>query len=437
MSRTKANIEDNYRSQFNNYSVEPSAGLWSKIRTKIILKRFLSFGFKDFNIYYLGAAIAIATGIALIATSNPASDPGINDITADGKYNELSGPAQATEDLIGEPDTKSQTLGEESNSVSDENKEKTIIDVQTSEDNAASVLPGQNDLSSVIEPDYSSELIADDKTEVQMEEQIISSISFTASQTSGCVPLAVDFTNESKNAENFQWNFGDGGNSSEVNPSYVFDESGDYTVTLRMTGKNGVIYTKQENFHIFEKPEAIFELDENAKLDGPVNFYNYSKSAQYYKWDFGDKQTSSLSEPVHYYKQPGTYHVKLKVWTENQCYDSLVIFNAFTDQQNDITFPNAFTPNLNGPSGGYYSDNDVGNTIFHPVVEGELIEYQLKVFSRIGVVVFESSDLQTGWDGYYLNELAPQGVYIWKARGKFNNGETFVENGDVTLVKLY
>jgi PKD repeat protein len=437
MSRTEANIEDNFRSQFNNYSVEPSAGLWSKIRTKIILKQFLSFGFKDFNIYYLGASIAIATGIALIVTSNPAQDPGLNDNTTAVQFNEPSGPVLATEDLLSEPDTESQSLSEEGNSVSDENREKTYIDVQTSENNTTTALSGQNDLKSVIEPNYSSELTTDDKAEVEMEEQIVSSISFTASQTSGCVPLAVEFTNESKNAENFQWNFGDGGSSSEVNPSYVFDESGIYTVILRMTGKNGMIYTIQEDFHIFENPEAIFELDENAKLDGPVNFYNYSKSAQYYEWDFGDKQTSSLTEPVHYYKQPGTYHVKLKVWTENQCFDSLVIFNAFTDQQNDITFPNAFTPNLNGPSGGYYSDNDVGNTIFHPVVEGELIEYQLKVFSRLGVVVFESADLYTGWDGYYLEELAPQGVYIWKARGKFDNGEIFVENGDVTLVKLY
>jgi PKD repeat protein len=437
MSRTEANIEDNFRSQFNNYSVEPSAGLWSKIRTKIILKKFLSFGFKDFNIYYLGAALVIATGIALIVTSNPAENPGLNDSTAVGLYSTPSGPDQTTGDLSSEPGTEPQTLSEESNSVSGEIKEETIIDAQTQEENTTSALMEQKDLKSVIEPNYSSELTADDKTEVQMEELIVSSISFTPSLTSGCVPLAVDFTNESKNAESFLWNFGDGGNSTDVNPSYVFDESGDYTVILRMTGKNGVIYTQQENIRIFEKPEALFELDENAKLDGPVNFYNYSKSAQYYEWDFGDKQTSSLAEPVHYYKQPGSYHVKLKVWTEYQCFDSLVIFNAFTDQQNDITFPNAFTPNHNGPSGGYYSDYDAGNTIFHPVVEGELIEYQLRVFNRIGIVVFESTDLHTGWDGYYLEELAPQGVYIWKARGKFSNGETFVENGDLTLVRLY
>ena len=265
----------------------------------------------------------------------------------------------------------------------------------------------------------------------------IARIEFTTSRTSGCAPLAVDFYNASENAEKFLWNFGDGGSSLEENPSYVFDESGEYTVILRMTGKNGLEYMNQQSIHVFETPSALFEVEKDVNLAGPVYFYNYSKSAQYYEWDFGDMQKSGLTDPVHYYDQPGSYHVKLKVWTENQCFDSLVIYNAFDSEKNDILFPNAFTPNLSGPSGGYYHDNDIGNTIFHPKVEGELLDYQLKIFNRVGVLLFETSDIQTGWDGYYQEELSPQDVYIWKSRGKFSNGQTFVKSGDVTLVRKY
>jgi len=65
----------------------------------------------------------------------------------------------------------------------------------------------------------------------------------------------------------------------------------------------------------------------------------------------------------------------------------------------------------------------------------ELVEFQLKVFNRKGLLLFESKDISIGWDGYYNEQLMKQDVYIWKIRGKFNNGKTFVESGDVTLIK--
>ena len=92
---------------------------------------------------------------------------------------------------------------------------------------------------------------------------------------------------------------------------------------------------------------------------------------------------------------------------------------------------------MSGPTGGYYEINDISNTIFHPVVIGELVEYQLKIFNRQGLQIFESNDVAIGWDGYYQEKLSGQDVYIWKARGKFSNGKTFVKSGDLTLVKRY
>jgi phosphoketolase len=40
-----------------------------------------------------------------------------------------------------------------------------------------------------------------------------------------------------------------------------------------------------------------------------------------------------------------------------------------------------------------------------------------------------------GWDGYLKGQLCEQGVYIWKVRGTYKNGEPFVKMGDVTLLK--
>ena len=48
----------------------------------------------------------------------------------------------------------------------------------------------------------------------------------------GCTDLAVNFMSTSVNADVYEWNFGDGNTSTEQNPTHIYTQSGDYTVTL-------------------------------------------------------------------------------------------------------------------------------------------------------------------------------------------------------------
>ena len=116
------------------------------------------------------------------------------------------------------------------------------------------------------------------------------------------------------------------------------------------------------------------------------------------------------------------------------CMDSLVIKNAFENSLFEIRFPNAFRPNPNGPSNGYYTEGLTTNEVFHPVYKS-VVEYQLKIFNRFGLLIFESDDVNIGWDGYINDRLAKHDVYIWKVRGHFSNGQTFVKFGNVTLIR--
>jgi gliding motility-associated-like protein len=63
-----------------------------------------------------------------------------------------------------------------------------------------------------------------------------------------------------------------------------------------------------------------------------------------------------------------------------------------------------------------------------------VLDYELKVFNRAGVMVFQSNDINIGWDGYYKDKLLPQGVYVYYITGKYNNGEPFKEVGNVLLI---
>ncbi len=130
-------------------------------------------------------------------------------------------------------------------------------------------------------------------------------------------------------------------------------------------------------------------------------------------------------------QQPATSNQSPDPWPNM---DTLFTNNTPTPPEYNIQFPNAFTPNSNGPTNGYYTPGLPNNDVFHPVYEG-VVEYHLSIFNRRGELIFECNDINIGWDGYINDRLAAQGVYVWKARGKYSNGENFVKFGNVMLIK--
>jgi len=62
---------------------------------------------------------------------------------------------------------------------------------------------------------------------------------FNANPISGIAPLTVFFTDSSQNAAAWSWNFGDGTNSSEQNPTHTYSAEGTYTVNLKVNNTIG------------------------------------------------------------------------------------------------------------------------------------------------------------------------------------------------------
>ncbi len=66
------------------------------------------------------------------------------------------------------------------------------------------------------------------------------SAGFSASPVSGTPPLTVNFTDQSIfNPTSWDWTFGDGGTSTEQNPTHTYDAVGTYTVSLTATNAYG------------------------------------------------------------------------------------------------------------------------------------------------------------------------------------------------------
>lgn len=242
----------------------------------------------------------------------------------------------------------------------------------------------------------------------------------------GCMPLTVTFVNKSTYADSYHWEFGDGSVSNKPDPTYTYYEPGIYKIKLTVKGDGGED-THSDTSRVFILPNSYFDLAPRYVYvnDEPVNYFNLSDNGDIFEWDFGDGTTSNEWNPKHVYKEAGTYDVTLKVWTKNDCFDLYVMENAvLVEPYGNVEFPNAFRPNSPVEE----------NRTFSPGIIDNVEEYHLMIYNRWGEFIFESYDQNIGWDGYYQGRMAKQDVYVWKVTGVYNNGETFVKTGDVTLL---
>ena len=76
------------------------------------------------------------------------------------------------------------------------------------------------------------------------------------------------------------------------------------------------------------------------------------------------------------------------------------------------------------------------NRIFKPlVVFGENATYQMEIFDRYGKKLFESIDVDQGWDGRINGEDAPPGGYVFTIIVTQTDGEVVAENGVFVLIR--
>jgi gliding motility-associated-like protein len=254
----------------------------------------------------------------------------------------------------------------------------------------------------------------------------------------GCVPLTVQFNNLSENAVVSTWSFGDGNQSTAENPIYTYYQPGIYTVTLTVVGPDGSsdVMTQEQIIYVYANATASFAVTPtNVSVPGePVYCLNLSANASSYIWEFGDGETSTEENPLHYYQEEGDYDVTLIAVNVNGCSDTLTLENLIhANDVGTIEFPNAFSPNVLESNGGYYNVNSLDNDVFFPVHKG-VEEYKLQIFNKWGELLYESTDIAKGWDGYYRGQLVKQDVYAWKVEARFVNGQKYEKAGDVTVI---
>ncbi len=249
--------------------------------------------------------------------------------------------------------------------------------------------------------------------------KIMPKVAFFPDIIRGCPSLAVSFVNATKYGTTYLWDLGDGYTSSDVNVSHTYNATGTFTVKLTAFGPDNRTVTRDTLITVHRPPVADFQhAPDTVFINRPLRCYNYSFGASAYAWDFGDNTQSDEENPMHKFETAGEFNITLIATSENECKDT-ISYSVFVSEDGKLIFPNAFTPNQEGPGDGSYVENDRSNDVFHPYAEG-IAEYTLEMYSRWGVLLFESSNVNIGWDGYYKGKLMSKDVYVWRAKGKIH-----------------
>ena len=64
-----------------------------------------------------------------------------------------------------------------------------------------------------------------------------------------------------------------------------------------------------------------------------------------------------------------------------------------------------------------------------------MVGMKMQIFNRWGMLLYEGSELNEGWDGFYFNQPVPGGTYVYKITAEFSNGDVQTLTGDVTVIR--
>ncbi len=149
----------------------------------------------------------------------------------------------------------------------------------------------------------------------------------------GCVPLTVRINDLSTGTFSGRvWNLpgGDPGTSTDANPVVVYNEPGEYLITLTLLDGVGDDTIFRVPVIAYAQPvaDASFTID-----TATASFTNLSIDATEYNWNFGDSTFSMETMPAHTYAETGAYTVTL-VATNGPCTDTItreVVIEVLSD----------------------------------------------------------------------------------------------------------
>jgi len=206
----------------------------------------------------------------------------------------------------------------------------------------------------------------------------------------------------------YQWNTGD------TSPSITVTDIGTFAVTVTdINGCKGSDTT--QILQLYPLPSNFLPSD-TAICSYSSIVLKPNVSFSRYLW------SNNLSSSSITVTRPGVY--SLQVTDYNNCTgkDSIIVYQK--DCMKGFYVPSAFTPNGDGK-----------NDVFRPMLFGNVKKYVFTIYNRWGQIIFQTTDLNKGWDGKVVLEQQPNFVFVWTCSYMIEGDIEKLERGIVTLIR--
>lgn len=216
----------------------------------------------------------------------------------------------------------------------------------------------------------------------------------------------------------FAWSTGSTNDSTKVIPS----TSTTYTVTA---SNSCGISTDQVKIVVLPIPEADAGSDTTIKEGTSAHLLATGGSV--YLWT----PSAGLSNPKS--DNPIASPLLTTAYTvlvsNGYCSASATVVVHVEEKKYEIFVPTAFTPNIGGGDGH--------NDIFRPLPLGlpGFKDFNMQIYNRWGMLIFETDNASSGWDGFKSSNPIDIGAYLYKIIATDPDGKKIVITGDVLLIR--
>ena len=238
-----------------------------------------------------------------------------------------------------------------------------------------------------------------------------------------CRGIPVNFAavdNSGSGIANWNWNFGDGGIGTGNNTQHIYNTAATFPVSLYALSNNGCSSDTLKRNIIIYSTSVFAGNDVIAAVGQPVQLQ--ATGAASYSWSPPvGLNDPNIGNPVAILNSTQTYTVRGYTAAGCESFDDVTV-KIYKGP--DIYLPNAFTPNGDGL-----------NDIFRGIPVGIKQFHFLKIFNRYGEQVFQTTDYNNGWDGFWKGQKQSPGVYVVIASGTDFRGNEINKKQSFVLIR--
>ncbi len=187
-----------------------------------------------------------------------------------------------------------------------------------------------------------------------------STADFQIGYVNNCTGSSINIQNNSSNAISYLWDFGDGATSTSQTPTHTYNTTGiNYIISLTVTDTLGCTDYMARSYYA-AATATISASTRRACANDTVFFSSGYLNFVSYLWDFGDGNTSIVSNPFHIYADSGNYQVTLTVTDSVGCSNTWALPYFVKVNKPLAGFTSVITPNGCNPSSVQFTNTSTG-----------------------------------------------------------------------------